>query len=164
MITGCTQIEINARLWSKVEIPDTPHFGNLCWNFQRNKAKGYGQIFFNNKAYGAHRVALWLATGVAGTQACHHCDNPACCNPRHLYWGDAKSNAADARRRNRRPRKMVLPPPPKPPKPPKAAKRGKPVDWRIRVGLRGPGNRLLPKDIAIHNADNVPSITKGGPS
>lgn len=50
----------------------------------------------------AHRVALALATGIFdGIFACHHCDNPPCVNPAHLYWGDARTNAADAQKRGR---------------------------------------------------------------
>lgn len=40
-----------------------------------------------------------LADGVE--EACHHCDNPICVNPRHLYVGDRKSNMQDMWRRGR---------------------------------------------------------------
>lgn len=33
--------------------------------------------------------------------ACHICDNPICCNPRHLYAGSRKDNAQDAIDRGR---------------------------------------------------------------
>ncbi len=32
---------------------------------------------------------------------CHHCDNPPCCNPRHLFRGTASDNALDAVRKGR---------------------------------------------------------------
>jgi hypothetical protein len=31
--------------------------------------------------------------------ACHHCDNPPCVNPDHLYWGSPGSNADDRTKR-----------------------------------------------------------------
>lgn len=51
----------------------------------------------------AHRVAYRLAVGEIppGSYVCHRCNNPPCCNPAHLYVGDAYTNAQDlvARRR-----------------------------------------------------------------
>lgn len=37
------------------------------------------------------------------TLACHHCDNPPCINPKHLYWGSELDNAQDTVVRNRHP-------------------------------------------------------------
>jgi len=42
-------------------------------------------------------VAFELATGTAPGELCvlHRCDNPPCCNPRHLFLGDRNDNAQD---------------------------------------------------------------------
>lgn len=37
-----------------------------------------------------------------GSLACHHCDNPPCVNPAHLYVGTALSNVRDMDSRGRR--------------------------------------------------------------
>lgn len=49
-----------------------------------------------------HRVAWALAHGRWPTgQVLHHCDNPPCCNPAHLYEGDPARNAQDREDRGR---------------------------------------------------------------
>lgn len=55
----------------------------------------------NRIRYKAHNYALRQAVGdppPGKTYALHKCRTKTCCNPRHLYWGDAKQNAADRKR------------------------------------------------------------------
>ena len=52
----------------------------------------------------AYRLSLIIFKGLPPADkiyGLHHCDNRRCCNPRHLYWGDASDNAQDAARRFR---------------------------------------------------------------
>ena len=75
-----------------------------CWPWLgvRN-SDGYGVLRFMAKAYQATHLALEYA-GVdvpAGLIACHHCDNPSCVNPRHLFVGTHRDNALDCKRKGR---------------------------------------------------------------
>jgi hypothetical protein len=59
--------------------------------------KGYGKLTFQGRAIYAHRLAYELTIGPIpdGMLVCHHCDNPPCCRPDHLFLGDQKANLAD---------------------------------------------------------------------
>lgn len=50
---------------------------------------------------GAHRAACIVAHGEPESKAhaLHSCDNPLCCNPHHLRWGDNQLNQYEARDR-----------------------------------------------------------------
>jgi hypothetical protein len=62
---------------------------------------GYGK--FRN-GY-AHRFALAdSGVEVEGKFVCHSCDNPACCNPAHLFTGTQRDNMQDMTRKARQSR------------------------------------------------------------
>ena len=70
--------------------------GCLEWTAWRGQ-QGYGGFGAGGKHYVAHRLAYFLETGVdpQGYYVCHHCDNPPCCNPEHLFLGTAADNMRD---------------------------------------------------------------------
>lgn len=69
------------------------------WTGFRNP-DGYGQIFTGHRAHTelAHRVAFELAFGPllpADLQVAHHCDEPSCINPEHLFAATNSDNVRD---------------------------------------------------------------------
>lgn len=90
-----------ARFWSYVDRRGEDE----CWPWiGSGLPKGYGTIYVGGGRYLSTHVALELA-GVprnGAAMALHSCDNPPCCNAKHLRWGTALENSADmvARGRN----------------------------------------------------------------
>ena len=59
---------------------------------------GYGRFHYRGRVALASRFALDLALGRQvgpGLEACHTCDNPPCCNERHLFEGTRQDNVRD---------------------------------------------------------------------
>ena len=77
-----------------------------CWEFNgyREPKSGYG-IFCDDagKTAIAHRAMFELYAGPIpkGGMILHRCDNPPCCNPSHLYFGDHAQNMIDRSERGR---------------------------------------------------------------
>ena len=90
------------RFWGKVDIrgPDE------CWPWTAGRLKkGYGRFRIGSRQMLSHRVAFSLSGRVLkdSTVVRHTCDNPPCCNPRHLIGGTHQDNSDDCVRRGRRP-------------------------------------------------------------
>lgn len=78
--------------------------GEGCWEWTgvRDRA-GYGLVWLPDHSRPAHRLAYWLAYGPFDEtkKVCHHCDNPPCARPDHLFVGTDKDNHNDRDRKGR---------------------------------------------------------------
>lgn len=79
---------------------------NGCWEWRgKIDPHGYGtysSLRSEGKSLQKAPNTLWtLLYGpiAPGGYICHHCDNKLCVNPKHLYLGNASTNARDMRDR-----------------------------------------------------------------
>ena len=89
------------KFWSNVPTTDSMS----CWDWSGARfLNGYGKIYICGKTRKAHRVSYFLAKGFMphpSEYVCHHCDNPSCVNPSHLFMGRAQDNSDDMVRKQR---------------------------------------------------------------
>lgn len=100
--------EVPSYILDNIKVTDTE-----CWEWQgRRRASGYGVIRFEATEYGTgdyfsmsvHRHVFEHINAKKLTTdrfVCHHCDNPSCCNPAHLFEGSIQDNNADKQRKGR---------------------------------------------------------------
>jgi hypothetical protein len=96
----------DVRLWSHVAFSSPDE----CWPWTGYRdPHGYGRLYVHERDGGTGtmipvpRLVLRHCHGVWPGEACHLCDNPACCNPLHLYDGTHRDNMLDAWARGRQP-------------------------------------------------------------
>lgn len=99
--TKTPQDHLNARGWVVTE--------SGCWEALGSRYPFGYVAMTNGTLQGAHRVAYtaWIGPIPKGLQVNHHCDNPPCINPEHLYAGSKADNAKDRADRMRHPNHVL---------------------------------------------------------
>ena len=92
------------RFWQKVHKTET------CWLWTGARSHGYGETWNGRRPIAASRFVWEVMHGpIANSRqcVCHHCDNPLCVRPDHLFLASQRENLSDMRRKGR----GALPPP-----------------------------------------------------
>lgn len=102
--------DLEGRFWAKVE----RRGDNECWLWTAKARQKFGYGVLTVKypfTCTSHRIAFALANGgiEQGAVIRHSCDNPGCCNPRHLLSGTQRDNHRDMMDRGRHVRRPDTP-------------------------------------------------------
>lgn len=88
-----------SRFWGRVDKTD----GCWVWTGRPYSERGYGRFVFAGRNVRVHRFSYEVHFGPIpiGMFVCHHCDNPLCVRPDHLFCGSNSDNMLDAIRKGR---------------------------------------------------------------
>jgi hypothetical protein len=94
MMKPTSNLSLFDHFWSRVDRTDN----GGCWPWLGSQDfEGYGRVQFDRKTFKAHRMAYELTYGRldSGILVQHSCDNPICCQPKHLVPGTNTTNQED---------------------------------------------------------------------
>lgn len=86
--------QLPPRFMAKIAIADS----GGCWEWTGARwPRGYGEVNMAKRPKLVHRVVYEMLIGPIPDrmEVCHHCDNPPCCNPVHLFIGTHADNMRD---------------------------------------------------------------------
>ena len=89
---------MSEKLWKRVDKTEG------CWNWTGPvNSSGYGSLMIDGHKAGAHRHSYEMAYGPFDRALCvlHHCDNPRCVRPDHLWLGTRSDNMMDCAAKGR---------------------------------------------------------------
>ena len=94
---------LGQRIPPHIRALDKTLIGEGCWEYGgKIRTDGYGSVYINNGTKKgttalAHRVVYEGMVGPIpeGMYLCHHCDNPKCVRPDHIFVGTDADNKAD---------------------------------------------------------------------
>jgi hypothetical protein len=101
-VTFVDVLRASDRLWAQCQP------AGECWVWTGHRSpKGYGVFGIRQRKFFAQRIAYQVSTltpAIPGhLRVLHHCDNPPCINPMHLFLGTPKDNMDDMHRKGRHP-------------------------------------------------------------
>jgi hypothetical protein len=96
-------------IWETKVLPLVKRTETGCWEFTGGTTKGYGTVNVgHSRGRTTHRISAVVHHGMdmcdSKAVVCHHCDNPPCVNPDHLFVGTHGDNIRDSIAKGRRPR------------------------------------------------------------
>lgn len=76
-----------------------------CIEWDGSNTSCYGTMSVAGKQFRVTRLSYMFANSARlddpNQFVCHHCDNPSCINPDHLFLGDVRANADDMKAKGR---------------------------------------------------------------